>query len=308
MRILITGGFGFVGGRLGQHLQQAGHQVILGSRSPKNLPSWLPSGDVVRIDWDSEFNLEQVCSGAEVVIQASGMNAQDCATDPVAALEINGLVTAKLLAAATKVNVRRFIYLSTAHVYANPLIGKISEDTCPQNLHPYATSHLAGERAVLSAIHRGEIEGIVFRLSNAFGLPMHNDVNCWMLLVNDLCRQAVDTGKLVLHSNGLQQRDFITLQDVARCVEYFTDLPVNGLFNVGGDCSLSVYEMAQLVAARCKIVLNFTPPIERVEPKLEDVSIPLEYCIEQLKSTGFKLQGKLEDEMDSILSFCLKPF
>ena len=52
----------------------------------------------------------------------------------------------------------------------------------------------------------------------------------------------------------------------------------------------------------------YVPPIERVEPKLEDVSIPLEYCIEQLKSTGFKLQGKLEDEIDSILSFCLKPF
>ena len=288
MRILITGGFGFVGGRLGQYLHQAGHQIMLGSRNANSLPNWLPNAEVVKTDWNDAGSLEQACNGADVVIQAAGINAQDCAADQIAALEVNGLGTARLLAAATRAGVKRFIYLSTAHVYSSPLIGKISEDTCPSNLHPYATSHLAGERAVLGANQRGDIEGVVLRLSNAFGMPAHKDVNCWMLLVNDLCRQAVETGKLVLHSNGLQQRDFITLTNVVLCVEYFLSLPLatykNSVFNLGGDCSLSVYDMTLLVASRCQAVLGFTPLIERIEPQPEDITIPFEYSITDRKS------------------------
>jgi len=312
MRVLITGGFGFIGGRVAQYLQQAGRQVVLGTRNPAYSPAWWPQAEVVTTNWHDVHALAQICNGVDVVIQAAGMNAQGCAAEPVTALEFNGLATTRLVAAATRAGVKRLIYLSTAHVYASPLIGNITEDTCPRNLHPYATSHLAGENAVLSANLRGEIEGIVLRLSNAFGAPAHRDVNCWMLLVNDLCWQAVMTGKLVLRSNGLQQRDFITLQDTARCVAHFVKLPFancsDGLFNLGGERARSVYEMTQLVAARCQMVLGFTPPIERVKPPPEGHAIPLAYGTAKLKSTGFSLQSRFEDEIDATLSLCQMAF
>ena len=312
MRILITGGYGFVGGRLAQHLHQAGNQIVLGSRNTTNPPNWLPQADVVKTDWSDGRSLEQICDGIDVVIHAAGMNAQDCANDPISALEFNGVATARLVAAAHRAGVKRFIYLSTAHVYASPLIGTITEDTCPRNLHPYATSHLAGENAVLSASQRGEIEGIVLRLSNAFGAPVHADVNCWMLLVNDLCKQAVQSGKMILCSSGLQKRDFITLQDTARCVRHFIELPPasasSGIFDLGGEYTRRIYEMTQLVAARCQIVLGFTPPIERVEPQPGDQELPFEYSIGKLKTTGFSLHSQFEDEIDATLSFCHKVF
>ena len=191
MRILITGGFGFVGGRLAEHLAQAGHQIVLGTRNARNPPVWLPQAKVAQIVWDDDCVLKRILDGVNVVIHAAGMNAQECADKPVVALEFNGVATARLIAAAVRVDVQRFIYFSTAHVYASPLVGTINEETYPRNLHPYATSHLAGEHAVLSTNKCGEIQGIVLRLSNAFGSPMHKSVNCWRLLVNDLCRQAV---------------------------------------------------------------------------------------------------------------------
>lgn len=308
MRILITGGFGFVGGRLAVHLAQAGHQIVLGSRNAIGPPAWLPQAEVAQTNWDEAAALERCCKGVDVVIQAAGMNAQDCAADPVAALAFNGVATARLVAAAIRASVHRIIYLSTAHVYASPLVGTITEETCPRNLHPYATSHLAGENAVLSAGQRGHIQGIVLRLSNAFGAPMYKDVNCWMLLVNDLCRQAVSSGKLVLHSDGLQQRDFITLHDAATCVSHFIDLPLSecsdGVFNLGGEWARSVYELTQLVAARCQIVLGFMPAIERISPLPEEHTISLTYRITKLKSTGFSLHSRFEEEIDSIISFC----
>jgi UDP-glucose 4-epimerase len=158
-KILITGGMGYVGGRLAVHLAQAGHQIVLGSRNASSPPVWLPQAEVLQIAWGDAGALEQSCDGVDVVIHAAGMNAQDCAADPAAALGFNGVATARLVAAACRAGVQRFIYLSTAHVYASPLVGAITEETCPRNMHPYATSHIAGEHAVLYANQHKQIRG-----------------------------------------------------------------------------------------------------------------------------------------------------
>lgn len=313
MRILITGGLGFVGGRLGQHLQQAGHQIILGSRNASSSPDWLPQANVVQTDWNDERALEQICNGVDVVIHAAGMNAQDCSSNPVAALQFNGLTTARLVAAASRAGVRRFIYLSTAHVYASPLIGVITEDTCPRNLHPYATSHLAGEHAVLSANQRGHIEGVVLRLSNAFGVPAHKDVNCWMLLVNDLCRQAVETRKLILHTRGLQQRDFVSMNEVCRVATYLTtgngDSLNSGIFNMGTGVSQSVLEIAQMIQQRCKQVLGFEPELHRPEEGATESHLMLNYRADRLAAIGIDTNGDANmAEIDNLLRFCHSTF
>ena len=310
MRILITGGFGFVGGRLGQYLQQVGHQVVLGSREVSEPPDWLSEAEVVRTEWNNHIALEKVCADVDIVIHAAGVNAQDCVGDPVAALEFNGVATARLVKAASNRGVKRFIYISTAHVYANPLVGTVTEDTCPLNLHPYATTHRAGEDSLLGANQRGEMEGAVLRLSNAFGAPAHKNVNCWMLLVNDLCRQAVQIRKMVLHSNGLQQRNFIPLMDVGRAVRHLLALPrgdcADGLFNLGGETSLSVWDMAKRIARRCQIKLGFWPDIARPEPRVNEKTESLRYNCEKLLETGYTLKGVIEEAIDETLLFCAK--
>lgn len=313
MRILITGGFGFVGGRLAAHLSQAGHQIVLGSRRVFSPPAWLPQAEVAQIKWDDAAALEHTCSGVDVVIQAAGMNAQDCAVDPVAALVFNGVATARLMDAASHAGVRRFIYLSTAHVYASPLAGTITEETCPRNLHPYATSHLAGEHAVLSANQRGQIRGIVLRLSNAFGAPMHRDVNCWMLLVNDLCRQAVQTRKLVLQTSGLQQRDFVDMTTVCRVTEHLLsrngETSQTGVFNIGSGMSRSVFEMTQLIQQRCYQVLGFEPELKRIEGKEVEQNELLRYQSNRLAEIGIDTTGCDDTtEIDNLIRFCGETF
>jgi len=313
MRILITGGFGFIGGRLGQYLQQNGHQVILGSRKASCPPEWLPHAEVAQIDWSNIRALKQICSRVDVVIQAAGMNAQDCEADTVAALEFNGLATARLVAAASQVGVKRFIYLSTAHVYDNPLVGTIKEEICPRNLHPYATSHLAGEHAVLRANQLGQIEGIVLRLSNTFGAPVHKDVNCWTLLVNDLCKQAVQTRKLQLQINLLQQRDFIGMTEVCRVIEHlaFGNRPSTqpSIFNVSSGVSQSVLAIAQLVQQRCKQVLGFEPILQHTQNGVDEHPPMLIYRADNLAALGIKIKGRDNTaEIDSLLRFCQSTF
>jgi UDP-glucose 4-epimerase len=312
VRILITGGFGFIGGRLAVHLAQAGHQIILGTRHLITPPDWLSQAEVAKIDWDDAEVLERSCDGIDVIIHAAGMNAQDCIADPAAALVFNGAATAHLVASACRATVKQFIYLSTAHVYASPLVGIITEETCPNNSHPYATSHLAGEHAVLTESVRAEINGIVLRLSNTFGAPMHKDVSCWTLLVNDLCKQAVQTRKLVLQSNGLQHRDFICLSEVCCVVEKLIDsdhLTQAKIFNVGAGLSHSVLEMAQLIQQRCSKVLGFVPELQHKQCGLDEQPPSLTYCTKNLNTWGISIESLgSKAEIDRLLRFCQNAF
>lgn len=313
MKILITGGFGFVGGRLAEYLSLAGHTIILGSRKASEAPIWLPNVKVQKIDWDDEASLIRSCQGVDMVIQAAGMNANDCSSDPEAALNFNGKSTGRLAKAALKSDVTRFIYLSTAHVYSNPLTGHITEENVPRNTHPYATSHLAGENAVLNLKQSKKMWRIVLRLSNAFGSPKDLKTNCWMLLINDLCKQAVEKRKLVLKSNGLQSRDFISLEQVSNVVAFFANRSIkpNGLniFNLGTGISKSVFEIAKLVQLRCKLVLDFEPELLCLSSDKNEPQTPLIY-----KSTNLPLLGiKVDDsynltEIDNLLCYCRKHF
>jgi len=308
-RVLIAGGFGYIGGRVAQFLtDQADCDIVLGSRRQVESPPWLSQANVCQTQWNSSTGLEQICADVDAVVHLAGMNAQDCATDPVAALELNAVATARLLRAAVRQGVRRFVYFSTAHVYGSPLAGVITEETCPVNLHPYATSHRAGEDVVRAAHQHGDIDGIVIRLSNSFGFPAHKEANCWMLLINDLCRQAATTGKLVLRSAGLQRRDFITLADVSRATMHILSLSEkmlgNGLFNMGGGWTPTVFEVTSLVADRCESVLGFRPELSKPDQVEDEVSQPLEYSIGKLLGTGFRLQGNRNAEIDATLRLC----
>jgi UDP-glucose 4-epimerase len=312
MRILITGGFGFVGGRLALCLAQDGHKLTLGTRHQISSPNWLAQAHVAKIAWDDVAGFEHHCKGVDVIIHAAGMNAKDCVYDPKAALEFNGVATARLVAAARRASVKKFIYLSTAHVYASPLKGVITEKTYPDNSHPYATSHLVGEQSVLNAHLLGDMQGIVLRLSNAFGVPMHKDVNCWMLLVNDLCRQAVQTRQLVLNSSGQQQRDFISLTDVCCVVKNLVDsnsLNQANLFNVGAGISQSVLEIAQLIQRRCRVVLGFTPKLLFKSGGKDEQYFTLTYCTNKLNALGITSKSQSRNqEIDQLLKFCSTSF
>jgi UDP-glucose 4-epimerase len=313
-KILITGGLGYVGGRVAKYLASDPDLALqITSRSVNaNKPNWLSNGEILPWNISDNNNLTQLCEGVDTVVHFAAMNEIDSAQDPIAALEVNGVGSLRLLQFAQAAGVRRFIYFSTAHVYGVPLTGTISEQTTPRPMHPYAITHKVAEDFVLAARDQGKIEGIVLRLSNGFGVPVAADVNRWTLLINDLCRQAVMTGKLVLRSSGLQRRDFITLQDTARCVKHFIYLSKlscgDGLFNLGGECVLSIYKVTQLVAVRCVAVLGFNPPIERIDPQPEEQVPNLDYSIAKLKATGFSLESKIEEEIDATLLFCQNAF
>jgi UDP-glucose 4-epimerase len=312
--VLITGGSGYIGGRLIQALaEKPRFHLRLGTRQPSaHRATWPEAVEIVPLDLRSQDDLDSACRGVRHVIHLAALNEIDSLANPQAALSVNGLGSLKLLEAAQQAGVERFIYFSTAHVYGTPLAGVITEASLPRPNHPYAITHKVAEDFILAAHDRKAIQGLVLRLSNGFGAPASVSANRWTLIVNDLCRQAVTTGKLVLKSSGLQWRDFITLSDVVRSVQHFLNLPAaacqDGLFNLGGECALQIINLAQRIAERASKCLGFTPPIHRPEPGPTETFQPLEYRIDKLKSTGFTLRRNIDEEIDATLHFCQEVF
>jgi len=308
MRVLITGGFGYIGANLGEYLLQNGHQVILGSRRDRSSPCWLPQAEVVKIYWEDETALATVCQGVDAIVHAAGMNAQDCLDDPVSAMKFNGVATTRMIQAAIRAGTKRFVYLSTAHVYKSPLEGTIDENTPPQNTHPYASSHLAAEYALSHEVLRQRIEGVSLRLSNGFGVPKNVKSNCWDLLVNDLCRQAVILGKLQLRSSGEQQRDFIPLSTISERILKILLLPKEAIpstINIGSGQSRSIIDMARLIQKRSQNFLGFTPEV--VVAKKTEIGKFLKYTSLYTQSLKF-CNFNIETAIDDLIDFCKTNF
>lgn len=313
--ILISGGLGYVGGRVGEWLaRNPDFEIFVTSRNPDSaqLPDWCAKDHCIQLDLHNDDDMTNVCKNMDVVVHFAALNEIDSFKDPEKALVINSLGTQKLLRSAVLAGVRRFIYFSTAHIYRTPLEGIISETTLPRPVHPYAITHRTAEDFVLSASHEKKIQGIVLRLSNSIGAPINARVDRWSLISNDLCRQVMTTKEIRLKSSGVQVRDFIALSDVARVVAHMISLDAekldNGIFNLGGEQTLSIMQLATRIQERCRLKFNFLPPIVRPEPASDEKSMPLTYSIEKLKSTGFHIEGDLDLEIDNTLSFCRKEF
>jgi UDP-glucose 4-epimerase len=308
--LLVTGGLGYLGGRVAQALaRQTGLPVRLGTRQPsREPPAGLSACERILFDLESPSTLAACCRDIHTVIHLAALNEIDCARDPERAVQVNVAGTVRLLDCAIRAGVRRFLYVSTAHVYAAPLVGRFTEDSPTQPVQPYAITHKAAEDFVRAAGQTQPLTSLVFRLANGFGAPAGPAVSRWSLLVNDLCRQAATSRRLVLKSPGLQPRNFITLTDVARAVIHFLQLEPatlgDGLFNIGGRQSWSILEMTQLVAERCERVLGYRPAIERPDSPAPSESLRLDYCVDKAGAVGFWPKDDYATEIDATLRVC----
>jgi UDP-glucose 4-epimerase len=311
--ILITGGMGYVGGRMAAHLSQARPEMplrIMTRRPADKWPDWAADMDVVNADVLDSSSLHTALEGVEIVIHLAAVNENDCIRDPDLALEVNGRGTYLLLQACQEQNVNRMIYFSTFHVYGPGAIQPITELTATRPVHPYAFTHRLAEDYVNWFRLRDKMETMIVRLSNGFGYPADTLTNRWTLVFNDMCTQAVETGEVRLRSKGTQHRDFITLGDLARGTEHLLSLGGNdwgdGLLNLGGDCSLSIYQAAEHVAAAYQEMYGKELPIRLGDADDPAGAGPVEFSIQKLKQSGFTPTGDISGEVKGTLAVCQK--
>jgi len=201
------------------------------------------------------------------------------------------------------------LYLSSAHVYGT-WEGTITEQTHPQPLHPYGLGKRLAEEVTLLFRRRNDVPTLCIRLSNVFGAPAKAEITQWNLLFNDLCRQAVTTDTLTLNSAGTQRRNFVTLTDAARAIDFLaarpSDWPADGIIHVGGGMDLSILEAAELVKSRAKVVLEKVVSIKQAASVNGTTSPPFQFSIDRLSALAFKWNNDADREIDETLRLCAR--
>lgn len=312
--ILITGATGYLGGRISKKLSDSNLYFLRLTSTGRRTESLkgLKNSENKVLNLLMKGKFDEICKGVKFIVHFAAMNFRECESEPVRAVLVNTIGTLRLLEAARKQKVKKFIYFSTAHVYGSPLTGRITEDLPTMPVHPYIITHRAAEDFVLSYSSSDSLAGTVIRLSNAIGPPIDPSVNCWSLISNDLCRQAVTTNKLILKTAGLQSRDFIMIENVYRALIHILSLPedtiCSQIFNLGSGKSMRIIDLAKLIKVRCKKVLGFNPEI--ITPKAPGGRKlqSLDYRIDKIESTGFQLIDGLTEEIDNTLIFCQRNF
>ncbi|MGA1823523.1 MAG: NAD-dependent epimerase/dehydratase family protein [bacterium] len=315
MNILITGGTGYLGGRLAAYLhkKEPHSRILLTIKNrQKNVPSWAEQFAILHMNCLDEDSIKHCFTNRKIdcIIHLAALNEIESMKDPELAHEVNIKGTYRLLEYAYKNNVEKFIYCSTFHVYGDASAAVITEDTPAKPFHPYAITHRAAEDYVRFFQHYYGMKSLIIRLSNGYGYPMDREIDRWSLLFNDLCKQAVTTGRLVLKSSGKQYRDFISLESVARVVHYFLfvipEMWADGLFNLGSGTSMSIVEAAQTIAQiygkkyKCENAAIETGK----DAGPSRTTVRFVYDIGKLKSMGIEPEDDMEKEVEKTMEVC----
>lgn len=309
--VLITGGLGYLGGRIATHLASVAPEIslrLMTRRGEDRIPEWAQQFEIGRADLVSPSSLKALVSGIDTVIHLAAVDEVESLRNPELALRVNGNGTYSLLQACHAQGVARFVYVSTFHVYGPKARSPITEETPTRPVHPYAITHRLAEDLVNWYQHSYEMTTLILRLSNGYGFPADPWVQRWTLVFNDLCRQAVQNGEIRLRSRGTQHRDFISLTDVGRAIRHLLALPgsewQDGLFNLGGECSMSILQVAQRIAAEYSQRFGKEIPITLGGAEEAQTAAPVRFSIDKLKRTGFLLAGNMSEEVAGTFELC----
>lgn len=208
MKVVVTGGAGFVGANLVAHLNSRGAEVTVIDDLSTGFLSNLEGQAVDLVEGsilDPAF-LRCIHEAEAVVHLAAVPSVPRSVKDPVTSHEANASGTLAVLEAA-RVNGAHVIVASSSSVYgANPAIPKV-ETLCPMPVSPYAVSKQATESYAISYQRVYDLPTLAFRFFNIFG-PLQAPGHAYAAVVPAFTYAAVRDEPLIVHGDGLQTRDF----------------------------------------------------------------------------------------------------
>jgi UDP-glucose 4-epimerase len=218
MRILVTGGAGFIGSHLAEAFVDAGHRVrvldnFAGGRRD-NLAPVAADVEVVEGDCSDPVVAARAVRGIDVVYhQAAVPSVARSVEDPTASHRNSVTATLVMLVAARDAGARRFVYAGSSSVYGDsPALPK-REDMTPQPLSPYAIGKLSGEQYVRVFASLYGMETLTLRYFNVFG-PRQDASSPYSGVISLFITALLEGRTPVVYGNGLQSRDFTYVANV----------------------------------------------------------------------------------------------
>jgi UDP-glucose 4-epimerase len=249
MRILLTGGAGFIGSHVAEHLMKRGHEVAvidnLSTGKWENVPDGAQFYEVdIRSDcaWIFEEFEPQALSH-----QAAQMNVRRSVREPDFDAEVNVLGTVRLLENCLRHGVGKVVFASTGGaVYGEQREFPATEDHPQYPISPYGVSKLAGERYLHFYLAQYDLPYVALRYSNVYGPRQdpHGEAGVVAIFAGNLAANKAST----INGTGEQTRDYVYVEDVVRAnVLALENTPPYMAYNIGTGIETSVNQLYELL-------------------------------------------------------------
>src|SRR4051794_13077172 len=278
MKVLVTGGAGFIGAHVARHLLEAGRDVVvlddLSGGYEENVPdgSTFVSGSVV----DAELVDELFRTHEFPHVFHLAAYAAEGLSHFIRRFNYtnNVLGSINVLNAAVRAEtVERFVFASSIAVYG-PAQTPMSEDVVPEPEDPYGIAKYAVELDLAAAHRMFGLEYTIFRPHNVYG-ELQNSADPYRNVIGIFMNQVMSGRPMTVFGDGLQTRAFTHIDDVAPVISRSIDVPeaANEVFNVGADTPYTVLDLARAVARALDVAepeIEFLPARKEVVHAFSD--------------------------------------
>ncbi|MBP8793713.1 MAG: SDR family NAD(P)-dependent oxidoreductase [Lutibacter sp.] len=244
-KYVITGGAGFIGSHIAEHLSKEGHQVTILDSLRTGFEKNLKGLNVEFVEGDirDEKVVQNVVENATAVFHLAALvSVPESLLKIRECIDINSIGTINILEAA-KNNLGCKVVLSTsaANYGDNPILPKV-ETMAPEPMTPYAITKLDGEYYLKMYLDQYKVPTASLRYFNVFG-PRQNPKSAYAAAVPIFINMALQNKPITIYGDGLQTRDFIYVKDVVKA-NLLASKVGNETYNVALGHSTSVLELA----------------------------------------------------------------
>ena len=242
MKILVTGGAGFIGSNLVPYLVGLGHNVnVLDNLSAgQELPNFPPGVKFSRGDVRNRGTLSECLPDVDVVVHLAAMTGViDSIADPTRCFAENAEGTFQLLEAARRAKISQFFNASTGGAILGEVVPPISESVAPAPLSPYGASKLAAEGFCSAYWASYGLPCASLRFSNVYG---PNSVHKKSVIAAFI-KCALNDEHLTIYGDGSQRRDYLFIGDLVRGIAKAIERRVHGTFQLGSGKPTSLHEL-----------------------------------------------------------------
>ena len=290
MKILVTGGAGFIGSHIVEHFQ--GHAEVrvldnLRSGFKRNLAGL--QHEFIEASILNRDAVRQAVQGVDYVFHLAAMiSVPESMARPVECNEINALGTLVVLEEAAKAGVKKLVLSTSAAIYGdNPIVPKV-ETMLAEPKSPYAITKLDGEFYCKMFADEGRLPTACLRYFNVFG-PRQDPKSQYAAAVPIFIDRAVKNLPITIYGDGEQTRDFIFVKDIVAANVFFaTRSNATGVFNVAYGKKITIKDLAQKICA----VTGSKSEISHAPERAGDVKHSLA-SVDKLRAAGFRPSGDI---------------
>jgi UDP-glucose 4-epimerase len=301
MKILVTGGSGFIGSHIVESYQGVAEEIRVldnlrtGYRhNLDGLACTFIEGSIT-----DRHLVEQAVAGVDYVFHLAALvSVPESMSKPAECVDINVHGLLQVLEAAASAGVKKLVFASSAAVYGdNPAVPKV-ETMYPEPKSPYAITKLDGEYYLGMFTGEGRLETAAIRFFNVFG-PRQDPKGAYAAAVPIFIEKAVRGEDLTVFGDGGQTRDFIYVKDIVGALAFAAETPgVTGVFNAGYGGQTTISDLANGIIAAAGSSSRIVHGPERAGDVRHSRA-----SADKLRAAGWHPRHSLEEGLAATLDF-----